>query len=539
MLFEDSPDSFLSALLHDGHSLRLAGQWPSAIASYESLISTAVSCGNVDVVLEAYLAIGHALREAGQLADAEEMYRLTLVVADLHEAIGIRSRGLNGLAIVRQEFGDAAAAADLYAQAGALADVIGDRLGQGNIHQNLGTLACIQGKFQEANHHFKSAVRYFEAVGNTRGLAGVFNNLGMLYVDTGDLVRASGCYCEALQLAQDAGDLPAQGAIYVNLAELHIDRGEYDIAHSYCDEATEIAAATSDDRIRADALRLSGVAVRASGKFSLSRNLLGQAIRVARGRGNLLTVAEALREQAVTLRLLRRNKEALESLYESYALFQKLKAVPEQKAVDRQVIKLHEDFLLVVAAWGESIEAKDPYTSGHCHRVADYACRLAAEVGIPDREVIWFRMGALLHDVGKTEIPDALLQKSGSLSIDERKLMESHTIRGVQLLSHIDFPWDIRPMIRSHHERWDGNGYPDRLSGEEIPLSARILSCADVFDALTTHRSYRAAMSAADAIRVMASDRGALDPNLLSAFQRVIQDLTTECDPPAVCVASA
>ena len=104
-------------------------------------------------------------------------------------------------------------------------------------------------------------------------------------------------------------------------------------------------------------------------------------------------------------------------------------------------------------------------------------------------------MGAFLHDVGKTEVPEEILNKPGRLTDEERATMERHTVIGDEMLAPVEFPWDIRPMVRSHHERWDGRGYPDGLAAEAIPRSARILRLADVVDALTTARSYRAPLT--------------------------------------------
>lgn len=185
----------------------------------------------------------------------------------------------------------------------------------------------------------------------------------------------------------------------------------------------------------------------------------------------------------------------------------------------------------LVREWGESIEAKDLYTSGHCQRVADYACRLAEEFGIPAREMVWFRMGAFLHDVGKTEVPEEILNKPGRLTDDERGIIERHTVIGDEMLSSIEFPWDIRPMVRSHHERWDGTGYPDGLAGLEIPLTARILRIADVFDALTTTRSYRAPLSHDQAFRLMVEDEGSFDPELFGVFTKLFCELSAMFPP--------
>jgi HD-GYP domain-containing protein (c-di-GMP phosphodiesterase class II) len=138
--------------------------------------------------------------------------------------------------------------------------------------------------------------------------------------------------------------------------------------------------------------------------------------------------------------------------------------------------------------------------------------------------MFWFRIGALLHDVGKIVVPSEILNKAGPLTDDERKVMESHALAGESLLRDIDFAWDVLPMIRSHHERWDGTGYPDRLQGEMIPTAARILCVADVFDALTSDRPYRTAFSRDDALFMMRAQSGrAFDPALLNTFERIIR----------------
>jgi putative nucleotidyltransferase with HDIG domain len=132
-------------------------------------------------------------------------------------------------------------------------------------------------------------------------------------------------------------------------------------------------------------------------------------------------------------------------------------------------------------------------------------------------------MGAFLHDVGKARLPQEIIQKPGGLDNHEWEEMRAHTTVGDQIVAELDFPYDVRPMVRSHHERWDGAGYPDGLSGEDIPLIARILCIADVYDALTTDRSYRSAFSQEEALTIMESEAGKMiDPTLFATFKAVI-----------------
>jgi putative nucleotidyltransferase with HDIG domain len=195
--------------------------------------------------------------------------------------------------------------------------------------------------------------------------------------------------------------------------------------------------------------------------------------------------------------------------------------------LESRMDRLEENYMRVMQQWAESIESKDRYTAGHCERVANYACMLAAEVGFNGRDLTWFRMGAYLHDVGKTEVPAEVLNKPGRLTEADWELMKRHAVAGDEIVAELNFPWDIRPIVRNHHERWDGTGYPDSLAGEAIPLTARILCVADVFDALTTARSYRPALPREEALRIMRHDSGKLlDPSLFETFCHLLDQQT-------------
>lgn len=523
-----------TALLDDGHSQRLVGRWDRAIELYESVVRSAVKQRDVCSFLEAVLAVGHSYRESGELEAAVEQYELTIALADLHRDPGRASRALNGLGIISQSRGEVEQAALQYEQARLLAETVGDVLGLGNIHQNLGTLANIRGRTRDALKYYQLAQQCFEKTGHNRGLAGVLNNLGMLHVDTGQYRDADRCLRQALTICKRSGDLLTESIVHANRTELYIAIDNPELARSSCDEAFELSCSLSDSRIKADSLKYYGIIYRNSHKLHLAESHLQQAIFIAQASDNPLTEAEARRELALVFRASERNREALESLYQAYTLFSRLNAVHEQAEIDSHVSGIEGDFLSVVAAWGESIEAKDQYTRGHCQRVANYACRIAEEVGLEQRELVWFRMGAFLHDVGKTSVPEELLNKVGELTAEERRVIERHTIAGDEILAPIPFPWDIRSMVRSHHERWDGRGYPDGLAADAIPLAARILSCADVFDALTTARSYRSPVTGDEALEIMRQDKGAFDPALFSILEDLLPDLSEllEASPP-------
>jgi putative two-component system response regulator len=171
-----------------------------------------------------------------------------------------------------------------------------------------------------------------------------------------------------------------------------------------------------------------------------------------------------------------------------------------------------------------SIEAKDPYTEGHCERLSKYSVGVADKLGLPEDLRVALRRGGLLHDIGKLAVPEHILLKPGPLTPEERKIMEQHTIAGERICSPLRSFRHVLPIIRSHHEKQDGSGYPDGLKGEQVPLTARILQITDIYDALTTDRPYRKALSAEKAFAIMREEvnRGWWDVSVLSAFEAVV-----------------
>ena len=157
----------------------------------------------------------------------------------------------------------------------------------------------------------------------------------------------------------------------------------------------------------------------------------------------------------------------------------------------------------VVFAFARAAEAKSPYTQGHAERVTEYALALAAQLGLsaPEQDVL--RRGGLLHDIGKISIPDAILDKPGKLTEDEMRIMAQHPVQGVKIIEPLQSLHDVIPLVRWHHERLDGRGYPDGLQGDAIPLLVRILTVADVYDALSSDRPYRAALPHAECLEIL------------------------------------
>jgi putative two-component system response regulator len=181
----------------------------------------------------------------------------------------------------------------------------------------------------------------------------------------------------------------------------------------------------------------------------------------------------------------------------------------------------------VILTLGLTIESRDPYTQGHCERLARYAAALGARLRVDADQLVALRRGAFLHDVGKVGIPDVILLKPGRLTASEQEVMQQHTVIGHRLCGELRSLEEVRPIVRHHHERPNGTGYPDRLEGDSIPLLARILNVVDSYDAMTTERPYKAAFSPEHALRELREDaaRGWKFPALVEEFVAIADSL--------------
>lgn len=191
-------------------------------------------------------------------------------------------------------------------------------------------------------------------------------------------------------------------------------------------------------------------------------------------------------------------------------------------ALEQQAIKLVRGYESTLEGWSAALDLKDQETEGHSLRVTDMTLRLAAELGISGSSIVDMRRGALLHDIGKMGIPDAILLKPGPLTTDEWKIMRSHPVLAFDLLSRIDFIGNAIDIPYCHHERWDGTGYPRGLKNTQIPLAARAFAAVDVWDALTSNRPYRGAWHAEKALEYIKQHSGThFDPDVVQAFCRL------------------
>jgi putative two-component system response regulator len=186
----------------------------------------------------------------------------------------------------------------------------------------------------------------------------------------------------------------------------------------------------------------------------------------------------------------------------------------------------------VFFALAQAVEQRDLHTASHCERLAFIGVAMGMVSGLEREDLLTLYQGGFMHDIGKVGIPDSILFKPGRLNEEEWKVMRTHTTRGVEICRHVKSLARVVPLIRHHHERWDGSGYPDGLVGERTPLLARLLQIGDIYDALTSPRPYKNAMSPAKALRIIGEEtaRGWRDPQVVEVFYKLHREVISKAD---------
>src|SRR5579863_7428086 len=215
-------------------------------------------------------------------------------------------------------------------------------------------------------------------------------------------------------------------------------------------------------------------------------------------------------------------------VYRSYRLYLgRLEAEKERVEVEkRHVEQIASLNMRTIEALALAIEAKDHTTHTHLQRVRTYAVEIAKEIGLPEEQIEALRAAALLHDIGKLAVPEHIINKPGKLTPEEFEKMKVHPMVGAEILERVAFPYPVAPIVRSHHERWDGTGYPEGLNGEAIPIGARILAVVDCLDALASDRQYRPAIPLDRAMDTVKERAGKwFDPKIVAVLERRYVDL--------------
>ena len=513
----------LSALIDGARFAEQSGAFDDALEGYRAAIKRIHAGEEITRGPTVLRWIGRVHFERGEYEEAHGAFEAALVNA---QALGQRedsAAALNGMAVTEQFRGRLDVAEALYERACTLADEVGNTKLAATIDQNLGTLANIRGDLGTAMVRYQAALERFRELGLDTNSAWVLNNMGMLHVDVGEWAAAELCFNSGFQLAERTGDTASLAKIECNRAELYLKRQNFERARECCERAFKLCSVMGSDVGLGEIHKYYGVLYRETGKPQVAHVQLGLALKLAKSCENPLLEAETESERALLFISQKQLAPALQSLKRAQRLFTDLDARREILDLRRRLERLEGTYMRAVQLLADETVVQEQQTGNRRgKRVAELASMLAESVGYD--EVIWLRIGAFLKDVGNRALPTQVLEKAGPLSDEEWALVKSHTILGDELIKKLDFPEDVRPIVRSHHEHWDGSGYPDNLVGDQIPLAARILCIADVYDALTSARAYRAAYNTDQAIEIMQSESGKVfDPRLLQQFVRLIK----------------
>lgn len=516
----------LDELIESGQGAERSGDWDEAIAHYQAALVAAAANDDFARAATVLRAIGRLHFERGDYDRAAEAFTLSLQRAEAAGDVGQTAAALNCSGVVEQYRGRIEAAAHLYAQAADLAARTGDKRLGALTEQNLGTLATLRGDYDIALEHGQNALAMFRSLGDDLAAARVLNNIGMLQLDTQQLGHADLSFRSAFTLAERMADTALRVKIQANRAELALARQDYDAAHELCAEAFQAYTRLGSESGLSDTYRLYGVLYRETKNPQLAATHFRLAARLAQACGDTLLEAESERERATLEMEQGRHRDALSALNHAHRLFDTLSARREVADIERKLERVERMYLRVVEMLESEITLTfDAPAVEQYQRVARYAVQLARVAGFTGRDLTWLRIGAFLYDIGKRSVPLSILNKRGPLDAEEWEAIKQHVLDSEKVVIDLDPPWDMRPMVRHHHEHWDGTGYPDNLSGDDIPLAARILCIVDAFTALTAKRSYRAKMDNTAALDLMAQQAGHIfDPTLFGSFRTLIEN---------------
>jgi putative nucleotidyltransferase with HDIG domain len=506
--------------LREGRAHERGARTVEAIASYSVAVERATVAGDNAVLAESLRRLSVLRHKQNNFALARELCTRSFDVAQASHNGRLAAEALNSMGVQELLTGSVADARSLFERA--LATDGANRELNARVEQNLGILANIQGDLDEALAHYQRSLDSWRACGDEHGCGIAFHNLAVISVDRDRLEDAERFVRESRTIAERTHDLHLQGLCFVTQAEIDVARQKFENAHQAAESALAIFNHLGTTRGKADAYRVIGMVYRETGRHALAESRLEAAISMASTAGAVLIEAEASRELALLYQATARNPDTLRLLNRAHRLFTRLNARHDLVNVGGKVTELESAYFTVVRDWGRSIESRDSSTFGHCERVAKHAVAMARVLGVDDQVETTILLGACLHDLGLVKVPHEILHKKTPLTPAEADVVRQHPLLGIELLANVEFPWDLKPIIRWHHEHYDASGYPDRLWGDEIPLGAQVVGILDWYDELTTGRFGAAALTPGAAFAKVAGRREWWSEKVFGAFVEAV-----------------
>ncbi|MCK4504506.1 MAG: tetratricopeptide repeat protein [Candidatus Aegiribacteria sp.] len=378
---------------------------------------------------------------------------------------------------------------------------LGDDLGIATSCNNIGIILENQGNLAAAKKQFKKAYEIFKRIEYTSGFAASCNNLGELLTIQGKFKQARRYLDQALKAAKEVDAKYREICAYENLSNLYKEMGDFSGALEYYRKYNDLSHKVFSDESSRNMIQLQI-------RFETERKKKEAAIYKLKN----IELQNEISERIHFEEELRKHQDQLEELINERTI--KLK---------NSYNKLERGFQGTIELFSKITELKDPYTSGHQVRVAKLASAIAREMELPEEKIEAIHVASLVHDIGKINVPQEILSKPGILSNLEMKMIQIHPQAGYNILSEINFPWPIAEIVREHHEHIDGSGYPQGLKGNDISIEARIICVADVIEAMSFHRPYRAVLGLKEAVQEITDNEDILyDKDVVRACKKVI-----------------
>lgn len=508
-----------------GKAFASQGRLDEAIDEYQKTLEFCRDSAQLATRSETFVQIGQLLakqgdhdRALGYLQRAIGAYRR------LNDKIGI-CKALRNLGVVYVELGEFEEAEVTYHNAIQQAKQTDDKILYADLTNNLGAIMNMKGNRHEALTYYLESLDIYKSHNEIRKAAYTENNLAISFAERGMTQEAFDYFRRAYDIAIEIKDASLTLIVDINLADLYLKKGALSEAKQHCRKAEQyLDEAGLKNGHLVEIRKIAGKIAFQEKQYDTALNQFDEAFKTSREIGTQFLEAEVLLERGKLFAVTERHFDALNDLESSYRIYTDLQANGKREQTEEVIDSVEQLYLDVFDTMARDVDRKDPYTKGHSDRVSSLSLLLAREVGLRGGKLKTIVAAALLHDLGKIKIDDHVLKKAGKLTDDEFREIKKHPEYGVELLRGKDFPWDIKPLILGHHEKIDGKGYPQGLKGEDIPLGARIICIADVFDALTSDRVYRTAYNTEKALHIMESDAGtAFDAVLLGRFTDMVR----------------
>jgi putative nucleotidyltransferase with HDIG domain len=506
-----------------GKAYASMGKLEEAVEEYQKVLNHCRESGHMAVKAETFSQIGQLLGKQGDHDRALGYHQRAIgAYRRLEDKPGL-CKALRNLGVTYIELGEFEEAEDTYKAAVAIAGQFKNKVLYADLINNLGAISNMRGNWRRALDLYRESLVIYTAGDELRKCGYTKNNLAITMAEQGMLEEAFTYFRDAFETATHIKDASLTLIVNINLADLYLRRGMVAEAREHCNHAEQHLV---DNNLRNGNL----VEVKkTAGKIACLENDYGsalvcfnEALAISKEIGTQYLEADVLMERGSLLRTMGRHFDALTDLDASYHIYTSLKAEGKREKTEEVIKSIETLYLEVFDAIAKEVDRKDQYTKGHSDRVASLSLLLAREVGLRGNVLKTIVAGALLHDIGKIKIENEILNKPGRLTAEEFGQIKRHPEFGIEFLLDKEFPWDLKPLILYHHEHYDGGGYPEGLKDEAIPLGARIICIADVFDALTSDRVYRKAFEPAKALAIMAEEAAFYDPMLLKCFVRMI-----------------